>query len=101
MGNRAVGGRGMTLEELRGAIRAVEPNAVLLPKRILRRVIKHDRKMTSLGLQVPHRKSYVIDAAEATAIIAHDEFGLDVEVEAALRGPLLLLAAPEPEKLSG
>ena len=92
---------GITLDELRARLRAVEPNAVLVPARILRRVIKHDRKMTSLGLQVPHRKSYVLDAAAATAIMERDELGLDVDAEAALTGAGLPAGrARAPERLA-
>ncbi|MEW4570900.1 hypothetical protein AB1L88_23785 [Tautonia sp. JC769] len=96
----AGGGRGMSLEELKQAIRAADPNAVLVPPRILRRVIKHDRKMASLGLQVPHRKTYVLDANTATSILERDEMGLDVEAEAALTGSVILLAEPPPERLA-
>ncbi|CAN5851049.1 hypothetical protein BH23PLA1_BH23PLA1_19660 [soil metagenome] len=86
------------VEGLERALRATEPGVVLVEPRVLRRVIKHDRKMTSLGVQVPHRKSYVIDAAEAAEIVERDELGLDVRAE--LAGDLLLLPRPTPEALA-
>jgi len=90
----------MRLEELRRALRAAEPNAMLVPPRVLRRVIKHDRKMTSLGLQVPHRLSYAIEATAALDVIEGYELGLEIEAEAALRGTLLLIAEPTPQELA-
>ncbi|QDV32403.1 hypothetical protein [Tautonia plasticadhaerens] len=99
MGSRSGGGGGMSLEELKRAMRAADPHAALVPPRVLRRVIKHDRKMATLGIQVPHRKTYVLDASTATTIIERDELGLDVEAEAALTGPIILLAEPTQERL--
>jgi hypothetical protein len=90
----------MSLEELKQAMRAADPHAALVPPRVLRRVIKHDRKMATLGIQVPHRKTYVLDASTATTVIERDELGLDVEAEAALTGPVILLAEPPPERLA-
>ena len=57
MGSRSGGAGGMSMEELRRALRAADPSAVLVPPRVLRRVIKHDRKMASLGLQVQNAMS--------------------------------------------
>ena len=52
---------GITLAELQRILSQAEPAALLVPPRILRRVIKQDRRLGGLGLQVPHRKSYALD----------------------------------------
>ena len=46
---------------LQVALSAVDPSAVLLPRRILRRVIKRHNGLGGLGLGVPHRKSTILD----------------------------------------
>src|SRR5262245_61183040 len=51
----------LPVEELERRVRQVEPSALLVPPRILRRVIKAHRRLGGLGLRVPHRKSYIID----------------------------------------
>src|SRR5437763_96535 len=58
-----------TRDRLRELIHAVDPTALLLPPRTLRRIIKLDRHWIGIGLHVPHRKSYVI-SREALASIA-------------------------------
>ena len=50
----------LTLAELERLLRAANPGVILLPPRRLRRVIKEDRDIGGLGLQVPHRRSYTI-----------------------------------------
>ncbi len=99
MVGNSTGKIGMTLDQLRKALRKAEPNVILVPQRILRRVIKHDRRMTSLGLQVPHRKTYSLDFNEAVAILERDELGLDFDPDTALNGPVYLLAEPSPKLL--
>src|SRR5205085_2830973 len=77
---------------------AADPAALLVPPRLLRRVIKHDRKITGLGLQVPHRKSYVIGRDALLALADRDELGLEPDRD--LPPTVLLLARPEPEELA-
>ena len=93
------GAWGIEVEGLERALRAVEPGVVLVEPRVLRRVIKHDCKMTTPGLQVPHRKTYVLDAAAAAEIVERDELGQDARAE--LAGDLILLGRPAPEDLAG
>jgi hypothetical protein len=83
--------------ELERAVRAVEPGARLVPPRVLRRAIRHDRKLAPIGPRVPHRKSYVLHGDVAGRVVEPDELGL---------GPgenpprdLVLLARPDPEGL--
>ncbi|HEX8201331.1 MAG TPA: hypothetical protein VF590_12655 [Isosphaeraceae bacterium] len=96
MGNAA--DRGIELDELERAVKAADPAARLVRPRILRRVIKHDRGLTGLGLQVPHRQSYVIDAGQAAAIVDPEEVGLGPGEE--LPAKLILLARPDPGELA-
>jgi len=87
----------LDVAELRRLLQAADPAAVLVPPRVLRRVIKHDRKLTGIGLQVPHRKSYVIGREALLGLADRDELG--VESEHDLPPTLLLIACPEPERL--
>jgi len=84
--------------ELCRLVAEVEPAAVLAPKRLLRRVIKQDRKLTMIGLRVPHRKSYVIGRDALLKLVDRDELELAPERE--LPETVLLLARPDAEELA-
>src|SRR4051794_40123896 len=84
--------------ELGHRLAVADPAALLVPPRLLRRVIKHDRRLTGLGLQVPHRKSYVIGRDALLALADRDELGVEPDRE--LPPTVLLLARPEPEDLA-
>src|SRR5262245_65253622 len=84
--------------ELGRLLRAVDPAALLVPSRLLRRVIKRDRKLTIVGLRVPHRKSYVISRNALVALADPDELGIEPDRE--LPDTVLLLERPEPEDLA-
>jgi hypothetical protein len=88
----------LTVAELGRVLEAVDPGALLVAPRLLRRIIKRDRKLTHLGLQVPHRKSYVIDRETLLSIADAGELG--VPPERALPVTVLLLARPEPDALA-
>src|SRR5438132_991455 len=88
----------LDLAELRGLLCAADPGALLVPPRFLRRVIKHDRRLTILGLQVPHRKSYWISRDALWAVTSRSDLGLDAERD--LPPVLLLIAGPEPDELA-
>jgi hypothetical protein len=87
----------LNLVELSRLLETVDPAALLVAPRLLRRIIKYDRKLTYLGLQVPHRKSYVIGRDALLALAGRDELG--VGPERALPATLLLLSRPEPEEV--
>ncbi len=95
----ATADQGIGTEGLARALRAADPAAVLVAPRILRRVIKHDRKLTNLGLQVPHRKTYAVAAGSALEIVDRAELGLLPGEN--LPETLLLLERPDPERLEG
>src|SRR5688500_5823524 len=85
-------------DELSRLLRAADPAALLVPSRLLRRVIKRDRGLIGLGLHVPHRKSYVIARDPLLALATRDELGVGPDDE--LPSDMLLIARPEPGALA-
>jgi hypothetical protein len=88
----------LSVAELERAIVAVEPAALLAAPRILRRVIKHDRQISGIGLKVPHRKIYIIEAQRLLKIVDRDELGL--AADDIVEGVVVLLARPDADYLS-
>jgi hypothetical protein len=88
----------LNLAELRQLLEAADPAALLVSPRLLRRVIKRDRNLPGLGLQVPHHRSYVIGREALLALASRDE--LEIGPERPLPATLLLIARPEPERLA-
>jgi hypothetical protein len=84
--------------ELKRLLKAADPGAILVPPRILRRIIKRDRRLTGIGLQVPHRKTYVIDREALFKITDKKELGL--EPERGLPRTVILITRPDPERLA-
>jgi hypothetical protein len=88
---------GLTLYELDRALKAVQPAVLLVPPRILRRVIRGDQP-GDLGLIVPHRKAYRIAGSRLLEIADAEELGLG-------RGEKppdtsILLETPDPQLLA-
>ena len=81
------------MEWLRADVASVEPRAFLVLPRVLRRVIKKDLELPTIGMRVPHRKSYVIDAERLAPLVERDELGLD---PAAAIPPVSILV-PRPD----
>lgn len=79
-------------------MRAVEPAALFVPPRIVRRVIKEDRELPGLGYDVPHPKSYVIGREPLLRIADHADLGL--AADAVLPAQVVLLARPDAEALA-
>ncbi len=88
----------LTVAELQQLLTKADPAALLVPPRILRRVIKKDRGLTGPGLQVPHRKSYVLARERLLHIADSDELGLEPGRE--LPATLLLLRRPDGQRLA-
>jgi hypothetical protein len=84
--------------QLERALVAVDPAVCLVAPRILRRVIKADRRLVGLGLRVPHIKSYVIAREALRRIATRDELGVASGRE--LPEIVVLLVRPEPDKLA-
>jgi hypothetical protein len=87
------------IAELRRRLRTANPAALLVPPRILRRVIKRDRRIAFVGLQVPHRKSYVIGRDALAQLVTHAELEIDSKCD--LPPTVILISRPEPEALAG
>src|SRR4051812_11813716 len=83
--------------ELADLLRGADPAALLVPPRLLRRIIKRDRQLTGLGLQVPHRKSYVIGRDALLELVNRSDLAIDADRE--LPATMLLMARPEPVDL--
>jgi hypothetical protein len=88
----------ITLAELQRRLREQDEGALLVPPRILRRVIKKDRGLGGLGLQVPHHDSYVIGRDAALHIASRAELGCPDDRR--LPETLVLLASPDPAALA-
>ncbi|MCE9554391.1 MAG: hypothetical protein K8T91_13570 [Planctomycetes bacterium] len=83
---------GLTLTVLRDTLRSAEPAALLVEPRILRRVIRLDRRLAGLGFFVPHRKCYTIDRGRLLAFVDRTELDLPAQEDLARR--VILLAKP-------
>lgn len=64
----------LTSADLLPAVQQADPSALLVPLRVLRRVIRQDRRIG--GLRVPHRRLYLIDREKLLAIASPAELGL-------------------------
>ncbi len=88
----------LTVDELERLVQRVEPAALLVPPRLLRRVIKQHRHIGGIGLRVPHRKGYVINRAALLDCVAPAELGLAPNAE--LPAHVFLLVRPDPARLA-
>ncbi len=88
----------LNVAELQRLLTDADPSVLLLPPRILHRVIKRDRGLTGLGLQVPHRKSYRIDRERLLSLADAGELGL--EPGSTLPHRLILLPLPDRRRLA-
>jgi hypothetical protein len=88
----------MEISELDTLLKLADPAALLVAPRLLRRVIKRDRQLASIGLQVPHRKSYVIEREPLLQIV--DKGELEVASDRELPDVVILIARPDPERLA-
>jgi len=74
-----------------------DPTAFPVSHRVLKRVITQDLGLTGLGLNIPHRKSWILASDRAQQLIEPDELGLTTY--GALPPYVLLLARPEDEEI--
>src|SRR5579884_3856331 len=82
----------MRLAELQQALREADPAAVLVPHRVLERLIQGQNQLSTLFGQVPHRQSYVIDRPTLYRYVDPDE--LELEPDRLLPSTVILLARP-------
>jgi hypothetical protein len=83
--------------ELDRAVRAADPTALLVPARIVRRVIRTAVLAGGIGLRVPHRKLFVIGRSELLSTVDLAELDLRERVE--LPESVILIARPSAESL--
>lgn len=87
----------LTFKELETKLFAVDPAILPVSSRLLRRVIRLDRRIGKLGLYIPHAKSYLIPRDRLLDCVSR------LELELALSRPLpdvvLLIERPEEETL--
>jgi len=88
----------LLVDDLRRLLVQTDPSVLLVHTRILRRIIKEDRHIDGLGLQVPHRKSYWLSRENLLAIAQKDELGLSSD--AILPDEVSLLPIPDQSYLS-
>jgi hypothetical protein len=87
----------LTLLELQQRIQRVDPAALLVAPRILRRIIRQHRQLPGLRWNVPHRKSYILDREILLGIAEADELG--IADQRALPATVILLERPSQEDL--
>jgi hypothetical protein len=86
------------LAALQDAVRAVDPDALIVSPRIVRRVIKQHTGVSGIGLRVPHRKTYVIGREALLEIV--DRIDLDLPPTAELPETVILIARPSGETMA-
>ena len=87
----------MKLSELQQELRTAEAAAILVPPRILERVIRQDQRLPNFLWRIPHRKCYVVDRHVLFRHVEQDE--LDLESDRLLPSTVILLAQPTSEEL--
>ncbi len=87
----------LSMDELRWRMRMTDPAALIVPARILRRVIKESCRITSFAFRVPHQKNFFVSREAALSIADYDELGLREGCE--LPETLILLAEPSLSQL--
>lgn len=85
------------VDPLRSRVQTAEPAAILLEPRVLRRVIRLDRRLQGLGLSVPHRKCYTIERDRLLAYVDRSELEAAPGVD--LPRTVILLAKPTEDEL--
>ena len=87
----------MELDELKRAIEAADPSAVLVPPRILRRILQAQFNVPYMLVHVPHQRCYAFDRQVVFQSVEQDE--LELEADRLLPPIVILLARPIPEEL--
>jgi len=87
----------LRLSALEDAVRAVDPAALLVSPRVVRRIIKQATGASGIGLRVPHRKTFVIGREELLTIV--DRVDLDLPTDADLPESVIIIARPSSDML--
>lgn len=80
---------------LRDKIRSIEPSAHLVEARILRRVVRLDRRLPGFGLSLLQRRSYAIERDRLLSFVDRSELDLPPGLD--LPRIVILLAKPEED----
>jgi hypothetical protein len=86
----------MTLDELKQALLAADPAAVLVPPHLLGRVIRAVHGLSAQTIQVPHRKSCILDRQVLFRHVEPDD--LDLGPDRRLPETVILLARPSLDR---
>src|SRR5260370_16857902 len=84
------------LQELKDALRTVDPAAVLVSHRLLARIIQEVHHLPNQFLRVPHHRSFVIDRQVLFRHVEQDE--LDLDPDRLLPPTVILLVRPSPDE---
>src|SRR5262249_13820050 len=84
--------------QLEQALKAVDPAVFVVPPRVLRRIIKQERKVVGIGLRVPHDRSYVTSRDTVLRLADREALGLEPGQELPAR--VILIARPDSERLA-
>jgi hypothetical protein len=87
----------LELGELKRALTATDPSVVLVPPRILRRVLQREFRVPYLLVEAPHEQCYAFDRQILFRWVEQEE--LDVEPDCLLPPTVILLARPSAEQL--
>jgi hypothetical protein len=85
------------LSEADDALRRADSSVFPVAQRVLKRVITQDLGLTGLGLNLPHRKSWMLTSSRAQQLLEADELGLPGFQS--LPEQVILIARPEEEEL--
>ncbi|WP_437187170.1 hypothetical protein SH668x_000553 [Planctomicrobium sp. SH668] len=87
----------MPLGELQRLLQSIEPAAHLVEPRVLRRVVRLDRRLQGIRFAIPHDFSYTIDRDRLLAFAELNELNVDPEIDLPRR--VILLSQPDEEDL--
>jgi hypothetical protein len=82
----------MTIDELKAALFAADPAAVLVPGHLLARVVREVTDLPAQVIHVPHRKSFILDRAVLLRHVELDD--LDLGPDRLLPQKVILLDRP-------
>jgi hypothetical protein len=88
----------LTLDELEARLLAVDPAVLLVSPRLLRRVIRLDRRIGTLGFNIPHGKTYLLPQDRLFDCVSR--FELELDPSRRLPEVVLLIERPEEETLA-
>ncbi len=86
----------LTLAELEAILVRVDPAILLVSPRLLRRVIRLDRRIGTLGFNIPHGRTYLLPQDRLFDCVSR--FELELDASRRLPEVILLIERPEEEE---